>query len=65
MEHGSNSYDSLVRIWDTSTGEIEHVLEDHSDDVKSLAFSSDGGIVVSGSRKRSALIWSSIDGKWK
>ena len=46
----SGSDDDIVRIWNATTGEVEAVLEGHTDIVLSVAFSQDGSRVVSGSQ---------------
>ena len=52
----SGSGDNTVRIWNATTGEMERMLEGHSDNVASVAFSRDGTSVVSGSNDKSVLI---------
>jgi len=58
----SASFDSTVRIWDPVTGQCRHVLSKHSDPVYSVAFSSDGQYLASGSFDRCLHIWSVKDG---
>ena len=48
----SGSDDKTVRVWNATSGEIEHVLEGHSGPVESVAFSPDGKYIVSGSHWR-------------
>ena len=51
----SGSGDGTVRLWDTSTGTEEAVLEGHPNAVESVAFSPDG-LLASGSEGRRILI---------
>jgi hypothetical protein len=50
-------WDKSVRVWDALTGEEKHVLNGHTDSVNSVAFSSDGSRVVSGSNDKSVRVW--------
>ena len=43
----SASYDTTVRVWDTTTDGLEVVLEGHSKRVESVAFSPDYGRIIS------------------
>ena len=45
----SGSDDSIVRIWNATTGEVEVDLRGHTGSVTSVAFSKDDSRVVSGS----------------
>lgn len=58
----SASFDSTIRMWDPETGKSCHVLNKHSDPVYSVAFSSDGQYLASGSFDRCLHIWSVKDG---
>lgn len=54
----SGPRDYSVRLWDAETGKgIGPPLEGHSGAVDALAFSGDGGSVVSGSADRSVRLW--------
>ena len=53
----SGSIDHSVWVWNAVTGEIECVLNGHSDRVWSVAFSHDGTRVVSGANDRTLRIW--------
>src|SRR5262245_42130680 len=44
----AGSADRCVRIWNTITGELEHLLEDHQQRVQSVAWSPDGRLLASG-----------------
>ena len=59
----SGSGDNTVRIWNSTTGEMERIPEGHSHWVRSVAFSSDGTHVVSGSRDKLVLIWNGNTGE--
>jgi len=58
----SASFDSTIRLWDPETGKCCHVLDKHSDPVYSVAFSSDGQYLASGSFDKCLHIWSVKDG---
>ena len=51
---------STLRLWDVNTGEIIRVLDGHSDDVTSVAFSADGRTLASASRDGALLLWEII-----
>jgi WD40 repeat protein len=57
----SGSADNSIRIWNASTGEIEQVLEGHTNAVMSVAFSRT--CIVSGSRDKSVRIWNATTGE--
>jgi len=46
-----------IRLWDASTRSLQATLEGHTDTVKSLAFSLDGRLLVSGGADRPAILW--------
>lgn len=52
----SGSCDCSVRLWDGATGQLERVLEAHTDWVASVAFSPDDALLVSGSRAGATVI---------
>jgi WD40 repeat protein len=54
-----------VRIWDVETGRQLHKLDRHQSEVRTLAFSTDGRVLVSGGRFRSAPLnlWEVKTGK--
>jgi len=54
----SASFDSTIRLWNPETGKCCHVLDKHSDPVYSVAFSSDGQYLASGSFDKCLHIWS-------
>src|SRR5450756_2492560 len=45
-----------IRVWDVATGQVEHTLEGHSDWVRSVVFSPDGGKLASGSGDRTVRV---------
>ncbi|KAL3911819.1 MAG: hypothetical protein SGPRY_008551, partial [Prymnesium sp.] len=59
----SASFDATVRIWDPATGQCRHVLTKHNDPVYSVAFSSNGQYLATGSFDRCLHIWSVKDGR--
>jgi len=52
-----------VWVWDSSTGEVQNVLEGHTNLVRSVAFSPDGRRIVSGSLDNSVRVWDSLAGE--
>lgn len=54
--------DRTARILDVTTGEVVSTLNGHTGLVTSLAFSSDGALLVSGSEDGTARIWGGSDG---
>ena len=44
-------------VWDTLTGDVSNLLEGHTGPVWSVAFSSDGTRIVSGSDDKSVRVW--------
>lgn len=53
----AGSLDTIVRVWDTATGQQVERLKGHKDSVYSVAFSPDGQFLVSGSLDRSIRLW--------
>ena len=51
-----------MKIWSTETGDVVRSLTGHTNDGNSVAFSSDGKYVVSGSGDKSVKIWSTETG---
>lgn len=49
--------DRLVRVWDLSSGKLEHSIENHADWVFAVGFSPDGKQLITGSRDKTAKIW--------
>jgi WD40 repeat protein len=49
--------DSAVKLWDSHTGKFIRNFRGHTGLVTSLAFSPDGGRLVSGSRDKTAKVW--------
>jgi len=46
-----------IRLYDLSTGQIEKLLEGHTDSVTALRFSADGRYLASGSWDKQTIIW--------
>ena len=52
-----------MRVWNTATGQVEQTLEGHSSSVNSVAFSSDGSRLASGSDDRTVRVWNVATGQ--
>jgi glucose repression regulatory protein TUP1 len=50
-------WDGIVRIWDVDTGHLVEQLEGHTESVWSVAFTSDGKGLISGSNDRTMKHW--------
>ena len=55
--------DGTVRLWSTTTGELQHELLGHSDAVLGVCFSPDGASVASGSYDQTVRLWSTTTGE--
>ena len=55
--------DSIIRIWNIQTGEMEKELKGHNDVVWSVAYSPDGTMLVSGSADKTNICWNIESGK--
>ena len=55
--HLASGSDTIVRIWNTTTGELEDELEGHTDHVRSVAFSHNGHLIVSGGSDKTIRVW--------
>ncbi|KAA1094067.1 proteinral transcription repressor [Puccinia graminis f. sp. tritici] len=53
----AGSLDTVVRLWDTSNGQLLDKLKGHKDSVYSVAFSPDGKFLVSGSLDKTLKLW--------
>jgi len=53
----AGSLDTVVRIWDVSTGQLVERLRGHRDSVYSVAFTPDGKGLVSGSLDKTLKYW--------
>ncbi|MBW4495478.1 MAG: serine/threonine protein kinase [Oscillatoria princeps RMCB-10] len=53
-----------IRLWDQGTGKLLHTFVGHSSWVRSLAISSDGQILASGSDDKTVRLWS-LDGLFR
>jgi small GTP-binding protein len=59
----TKTFKPTVRLWDVDTGRSLHVLEGHSDWVRSLAVSPDGRYALSGGGDRSIRLWNLTPGE--
>lgn len=53
--------DSTVKLWDSHSGQLVHGFRGHTGLVSSLAFTSDGQLLLSGSRDGTVKMWSLKD----
>lgn len=53
---------SLVKIWDTESGNLTHSLKGHAAEISSVSYSPDGKSVVSGSNDTTVKIWDAESG---
>ena len=52
-----------MRLWDTSTGQVARIFRGHTKTVQSVAFSSDGKLIASGSQDQLIKIWDTRTGQ--
>ncbi|MBA2307440.1 hypothetical protein H0W26_04880, partial [Candidatus Dependentiae bacterium] len=55
--------DTAARLWNVKTGELFHILKGHTHNIYSVAFSSDGKTVLTGSDDTTARLWDVHTGK--
>ena len=58
----SASADSLIRLWDTQTGELVKILTGHTSSVLSIAYSPDGQTLASTSYDNTVRLWDAHTG---
>ena len=58
----TGSHDGTVRIWNTTSGHLEKLLEGHEERVNTVAFGHDH-FLASGSDDKTVLIWSTVTGQ--
>ena len=54
-----------IQLWDTSTGKLSHTLAGHTRWIKSIAFSADSKMLVSGDEHETIRLWDTATGKLK
>ena len=55
--------DNVVQVWDVQTGKHRTTLTGHTKQVNSVAYSSDGNMIVSGSTDGTVRLWNAVIGK--
>jgi len=58
----SGSWDGTVRLWETTSGELNKTLRGHEGKVTSVAFSDSGEWLVSGGMDETVRIWAVVSG---
>ena len=51
------SADHTIRLWESTTGKLVHVLTKHEASVSTLRFSDDGGLLASGGAENVICLW--------
>ena len=59
------SDNDMVSVWDLEERELVNFLVDHGDSVTSVAFSSEGNVLASGSKDKTIKLWDSEQGEVK
>jgi len=54
---------NIIKLWDTVTGRELRTFSGHTDDILSVAFSSDGKLIVSGSGDKTVKLWETSSGR--
>jgi WD40 repeat protein len=58
----TTSWDETVRRWDRNTGTCFQILRGHSGRIWSMAMTTDGQKIVTGSQDKLIKIWGSVEG---
>lgn len=59
----TESFDGQARLWDASTGRLIRSFDGHTSEVRSVAFSPDGRIVLTGSWDKTVRLWDASTGQ--
>ncbi|KAI5195369.1 hypothetical protein E4T38_09115 [Aureobasidium subglaciale] len=52
----------IIHIWNVATGELQYLLEDHTEKILALALSPNSNILASGSRDHTVRLWNIASG---
>jgi WD40 repeat protein len=52
-----------IKLWDSVTGRLMHILKGHAKPITSLAFSYDGSELLTGSEDKSIKVWDALKGR--
>ncbi|RDW86612.1 uncharacterized protein DSM5745_03254 [Aspergillus mulundensis] len=63
LASGSERNHQSVKIWDTGTWNLLHTLQGHTSSILSVAFSSDGSMLASGSGDQTVRVWDVVTGR--
>lgn len=58
-----SSYYRTIHVWDVPKKKLALSLQGHQDEIRSVAYSSDGKYIVSGSSDTTVCIWNAQDGR--
>ncbi len=59
----TSTWDYTVRLWDAHSGQYSHTLRGHTNTVSSLAYSSNGQQIASGSWDKTVRLWDARSGQ--